>query len=259
MITSIHLFVAMAQRARSTSRVRGYDDQERSDRVSVYPSVLPYPAAAAVSSHSSPASAKSAGSPREPTLDALPAVHPSPKMASPSFSMAQVHVPSPPRPFDYTFGVPSQAQQSQLGPAVVTPVSAVAPDWSTLQSPSDPTHNLLYTSPGQDPNSLFFGANGNQAGATPNNMYYPFDETSALGMNVGLTGAVGALPNPSFAGPGLPFTGLDFIRNYTTDGLSGTSDDSLWQSIDPRSFQFENDVPWSLADLPPIDEQTVQQ
>jgi hypothetical protein len=218
-----------------------------------YPSVLPYPAAATVSNHSSPASAKSAGSPREPVLDTLPAVHASPKIGSPTFPLSQLHVPSPPRPFDYSFGVvPSIAQAQHLGQPVMTPVSAVAPEWATMHSPSDPS-GLMYQS-SQDSNGLFFGMNAGQMQThAPANLYYPYDDGSGLGMNMGLNN-VGALPNPTFAGPGLPFTGLDFIRNYSTGGFSNTADDALWQSIDPRAFHVEPDGPWSLMDLPPIEE-----
>lgn len=130
-----------------------------------------------------------------------------------------------------------------MGQPIATPVSAVAPDWRTMACGLDPARNMLYA-PGQDPNSLFMSGQMHN-----NGFYYPLDESGALAMD-----AVGAVPNATFATPGLPFTALDFIRNYTPDGLTSTLDDSLWQAIDPRAFQFESEVPWLLPDLPPIEE-----
>jgi hypothetical protein len=206
----------------------------------MYSSMLPPGVTANQSSHSSPASSKSVGSPQERPLDLAGA---SPKIAPPAFNMAQVHVPSPPRPFDYPFTTQPHPSAS-MGQPLLTPVSALPSQEWAVPSPNDPNRNMLYPSPSQDPNNLLFG-NGQ---APPNGFYYPFDEAGALAMD-------GALPNPAFAASGLPFTGLDFIRNYPPDGYASTLDDSLWQAIDPRAFQFENEAPWLLADLPPIEEQ----
>jgi hypothetical protein len=159
-----------------------------------------------------------------------------------------------PRPFDYSFAMGQQQQQP-----LPTPVSAnVPPDaWGPLP-PSTDASSLLYlpsTLPAQDPTSLYFASG---AASADNGFYGGFDSlTDALG---GLPGSVaGAIPNAGFA-PGLPFPGLEYIRNYAADGgapAGGGADDPLWQVIDSRSFNYAPDLPWALSDtpMPPIEEQ----
>jgi hypothetical protein len=56
-------------------------------------------------------------------------------------------------------------------------------------------------------------------------------------------------PTASFAGTGLPFRALDFIRNYNTGGYTmGEQDSSLWQSYDPGVFEYNPDIPFTLGD-----------
>lgn len=69
--------------------------------------------------------------------------------------------------------------------------------------------------------------------------YTPFDD---------LSGGMGSMMDPphseSFTASGLPFRGLDFIRNYTNDGYSG--DQALWQTFDAGAFVHDPDMPFSL-------------
>lgn len=54
-----------------------------------------------------------------------------------------------------------------------------------------------------------------------------------------------------FPAPGLPFRGLDFIKNYNTESTNNYSmaDQDLWQQgYDPMSFEYGPDVPFSLGD-----------
>jgi hypothetical protein len=70
-----------------------------------------------------------------------------------------------------------------------------------------------------------------------------------------------------FDTPGLPFKGLDYIRNYNHHGTpgrssgsgglagdggsnafdSGHSMDSMWQSYDPSAFEFDPGMPFNLG------------
>lgn len=61
-------------------------------------------------------------------------------------------------------------------------------------------------------------------------------------------------PITSFAASGLPFRGLEFIRNYgsaSTNGGGGYSmeQDSLWHSYDPGAFEVNPDLPFTLGDM----------
>jgi hypothetical protein len=223
-----------------------------------YPTVHPYPTS--VSSHSSPASNQGVPSPRQATNDNLPPT--SPKMASPTFGMAQVHVPSPPRPFDFPFamGQSHQPNTHNISQSVQTPLSAVTPEgWSEVRGqPTDP-NNLLYF-PGSSTQDSANGFFYNNQGQTPTaatfepSFYYEQDGLNGLTVQSGSNGASSNTPPyANFPTPGLPFAGLDYIRNYNPDGFSG-ADDSLWQSIDPGAFHYESDLPWALNELPVVEE-----
>jgi hypothetical protein len=57
-------------------------------------------------------------------------------------------------------------------------------------------------------------------------------------------------PTSSFAATGLPFRGLDYIRNYNPGVYSAGSDqDPLWQSFDPGAFGYDPELPFVLGDL----------
>jgi hypothetical protein len=51
-----------------------------------------------------------------------------------------------------------------------------------------------------------------------------------------------------FSGPGLPFRGLDYIRNF--NGGSVTPGPELWQTFDPGAFGLDPELAFSLNDLP---------
>lgn len=53
--------------------------------------------------------------------------------------------------------------------------------------------------------------------------------------------------NSAFAASGLPFRGLDYIRNYTPNSgeLSGVS---VWPALDASTFGLAPDIPFSLGD-----------
>lgn len=58
-------------------------------------------------------------------------------------------------------------------------------------------------------------------------------------------------PSSAFAAPGLPFPGLDFIRNYTPGGgMYDDMTDGLWRNFDGGEFRYDPETVFSL-DLPP--------
>lgn len=65
-----------------------------------------------------------------------------------------------------------------------------------------------------------------------------------------LTGLSSTPPSASFAATGLPFRGLEFIRNYSNSGGYAMGEqDSLWHSYDPGAFEYNPDLPFTLGDL----------
>lgn len=73
------------------------------------------------------------------------------------------------------------------------------------------------------------------------------DQLADLGSNLSImTGSPPTLNG--FAGPGLPFRGLDFIRNYNPSGYMTNEQDPLWQSFDATNFGIDPELPFALGD-----------
>lgn len=76
--------------------------------------------------------------------------------------------------------------------------------------------------------------------------YLTYDASSDMG---GLSGLSTTPPTASFAAPGLPFRGLDYIRNYNPGVYSPSGDQDLWQSFDPGAFGYDPELPFVLSDF----------
>lgn len=71
---------------------------------------------------------------------------------------------------------------------------------------------------------------------------------SMLGLQQPLPGQGNSPPTSSFATPGLPFAGLEFIRNYTSGGFD-EQQGGLWHGFDGGEFQLDPDLQFSLGEL----------
>lgn len=75
--------------------------------------------------------------------------------------------------------------------------------------------------------------------------YSAYDATSDLT----LAGLSTTSPSTSFAATGLPFPGLEYIRNYNPGGFNaGGEQDLLWRSYDPGAFGLDPDLPFTIGD-----------
>lgn len=228
----------LAQRARSTSRKRGHDETEAAESsISYNPYSSPGPARANISPNS-PSSSNSNGiaSPAMSSLDS-PAIETSPRLAAgPAYNyngvpLSPLHVPPQAR-YDYDYG----SYQSPLAQSNPSPWSADNTDQGGLDMfPSNSQMQYSYGEPLSAVDSNYLGYSG----------------TSDL--NGGLSSGLSTTPpTASFDAPGLPFRGLDYIRNYNPGGYSAISDhDSLWQSFDAGAFGFDPELPFTLPDLSP--------
>lgn len=77
--------------------------------------------------------------------------------------------------------------------------------------------------------------------------YLEYGGTSDIGGT--LSGLSTTPPTASFDAPGLPFRGLDFIRNYNPGGYSVGDQDSLWHSFDAGAFGYDPDLAFTLPDI----------
>lgn len=166
--------------------------------------------------------------------------------ASPTFGMAPMHVSSPPR-FDFnTFGMTPPARPSSRSPNLANGSSAMGADaWTRADGMgfynTDP--NLAGSSTG-----LF----GVQPGPAMTDGFSAYD-ASVQWASVPETGPGAGLPTTppygSFATPGLPFRGLDFIRDLnSTDGYDiGASQQESWPVVD--GFRHDPDLAFNLLDF----------
>lgn len=222
--------VLLAQRARSASRKRGHDETEEP----------PNPPGSAhrlqhhrgftrtnLSPHSSPTSGKGYPSPPLPHID--PALERSPPIVNaPSFGSWNGPVspvggaPSPVRyEFDFSPG------QSPFGP------QRAAERWPYDGEPfPSSSQNVIpgaYDPPSTvDPSYLGYGPSSSQV------------STDFFGTSNPTT--TGSLFIPS----GLPFHGLDYLRNFDPD--CGEKD-ALGQGFDAGAFQYDPEIPFTLPDI----------
>ncbi|OBZ76527.1 Transcriptional activator protein acu-15 [Grifola frondosa] len=218
-------------RARSTSRKRPHDEDLFSDPYAIgLPSS--YPGRSNLSAHSSPVSVNSHPSPPGQSLDAQ---EPSPQLAS-SSSYGPLNIPQ--------------------SPAAPVPHAHFDYDYGLSQSPSE-----RWNGTGGDANGLKFFPSGSQqqSATTFNNNTFtsqlPTLDTSYLGYDgtdLGFGGLSSTPPSAGFAGPGLPFRGLDYIRNYNPGGGGypvGGDQDQCWQTFDSGAFGYDPDIPFTLGDF----------
>jgi hypothetical protein len=217
-------------RARSSSRRRGRDEdlEHAGGSMGAYLHSLSSPTSG--SAHSSPASVNipspitsvADGQDASPTL-ASAQIAQTFSYGSPGMSSAQI--PSP-RYDSYEFGPISNSLNNYQG------------HWNGQGVDVFPsTDNVMY---------------GGSSGAYPSPLegYSAFDSHD---LNTGLNGLSTTPPTASFDAPGLPFRGLEFIRNYGSGGYSAGDNfigepESLWQSYDPMAFNYNPDIPFTLGD-----------
>ncbi|KAF5370087.1 hypothetical protein D9758_001267 [Tetrapyrgos nigripes] len=227
--------VDTTSRARSSSRRRPLDESDTRDHSGIGPYFQSFSSPTAVhpsvtnggSAHSSPASANlpspitTVADNQLPQEAASPTSH-SFNYGSPTLSSNQI--PSPQYDFDYS------GLQSNLS-------FSGGQQWSA---------GGMFQSNSQD-SSMPYSPGGGYT--SPLDLYPNFD-SQEMGGSLGLSTTP---PTSTFAAPGLPFRGLEFIRNYTS-GIYSNGDnfmgeqESLWQSYDPVAFEYNPDLPFTLGD-----------
>ncbi|KAF9237708.1 hypothetical protein BU15DRAFT_75700 [Melanogaster broomeanus] len=221
------------QRNRSTSRKRGHDEREGvpGSSMGAYSTVFSSPQSIGGKSspHSSPASVD-LPSPSMSTMETTQQQEGSPRLmgAAPynytGTPLSPLHVPSP-----YDYGM----HHSPLA-------SAGGHQWET--------------SPGEHAADMY--ASGSQPSTLP---YATYEQHSNMdpswyngSSDTGYTSLSTTPPTSSFSAPGLPFLGLDYIRNYNSNGYSvGGGQDSLWQTFDAGAFGLDPELPFTLGEVIP--------
>ncbi|KAJ7086664.1 fungal-specific transcription factor domain-containing protein [Mycena epipterygia] len=221
--------VDSAQRARSSSRKRGHDDGEGNERgtsalASYYQSFASPTSAHAPSPHSSPASAN-VPSP-VPILDKN-SPQPSPTLAPTSIYNYPLSPANTSGQYDYEYGMQSSPLNHGNG----------AQHWNG--SGGEPQGVDIY------PSNMSYSSNAYGRYDALDSRSYTYGQDIAGGSIAELSSTP---PIASFAAPGLPFRGLEFIRNYGNGGGYSMGDqDSLWQSYDPGAFEYNPDLPFTLG------------
>lgn len=220
--------VSAAQRNRSISRKRGHDESEGIAGMS-YQGAFSSPQAVPLkpSPHSSPASVNlpspSMSHPETPQQEGSSNLMGSSPYSYSGPPLSPLHVPSP---YDYSM------HHSPL-------VSSSAHQWDV--NPSESRGIDMYPSPSQS-SSLPY-ANYEAQSNTDASWYTGSSDQRYSALST-------TPPSASFAAPGLPFLGLDYIRNYNSNGYSvGGDPDSVWQIFDPGAFEsFDTELPFTLGD-----------
>ncbi|CAK5275757.1 unnamed protein product [Mycena citricolor] len=202
--------VDSAQRARSTSRRRGLDDDSKDRRSSMYQSFASPASAQSASPHSSP--------PSVTVPSPVPALESSSPQPSPTLAANTAYGYNP-NSFDFEYGM----------------------------------NPLSHNGNGQQPWNG--SSNGDSQGAELypqyNNSYAPYSDLDSFSFAGQATDPGLAELSSAFA-PGLPFRGLEYIRNYgngsgsVAGGYPVGEQDSLWKSYDPNAFEYNPDLPFTF-------------
>lgn len=224
----------VAQRNRSTSRKRGHDESEGigPSSLSAYPGVFSSPQSMGGKSspHSSPASVN-LPSPSMSTMETTQQQEGSPHLMGAS-------------PYNYT-GAP------------LSPLHVPSPhDYGMHHSPLASTGSHQWDGGPGDHRAVDMYASGSQPSSLP---YATYEHSSPnvdpswynSSSDVGYTHLSTTPPTSSFPAPGLPFLGLDYIRNYNSNGYSTSEQDSLWQTFDAGAFGIDPELPFTFGESPP--------
>ncbi|KAG8218413.1 hypothetical protein J3R82DRAFT_4038 [Butyriboletus roseoflavus] len=218
-----------SQRNRSTSRKRGHDESEGIGGLSLsYPGVFSSP--------------QSMGG-----------------KSSPHSSPASVNLPSP------SMSTMETTQQQEGSPRLMgaSPYNYTGPPLSPLHVPSPRDYGLHHGALASTSSHQWDGGSGDHrgvdmyaSGSQPSSLPYATYEHSSSSVDpawygsssdVGYTHLSTTPPTSSFPAPGLPFLGLDYIRNYNTNGYS-TSDQDLWQTFDGGAFGIDPELPFTFGE-----------
>ncbi|KAG5729998.1 Transcriptional activator protein acu-15 [Termitomyces sp. T112] len=202
--------VDSGSRARSTSRRRPDDDVDRTGR-SYYQTFAGSTSGAGASPHSSPSSGNLPSPAMSVIEQTVEAASPTPSQALPyKYSSATVAAqPSPPRFESYEFGL----QSSPLAQTNPSP-------WNGNEDQLSAGLDMLAGDSSLYPNTYGY----------PSSLDYPAYDAGDLTMG-GLT--ITPPSSTNFAATGLPFRGLEYIRNFN-----------------PGAFGFDPDLPFTLGDSP---------
>lgn len=156
-----------------------------------------------------------------------------------TYPVSPTHVSSPPQ-FDYDYAMLQNQNQNQ------NPSSPTLSQWNGNHNNNEQRQGLDMFP--QDSSMTFPYTNYH----THDSTYLGYDSQGGANGG-GASGLSTTPPTASFAATGLPFRGLDYIRNYNggyPDSLGGDQD-SLWQSYDPGAFGYDPDLPFTLlSDIP---------
>ncbi|KZT26923.1 hypothetical protein NEOLEDRAFT_1061683 [Neolentinus lepideus HHB14362 ss-1] len=225
-------------RARSTSRRRGHDEpdgshDQRASNQYMQPLSSSFPGQShmpTLSPHSSPASVNSLPSPIMPVVDVPQERSPPRIMTSTSFgpmnapvSPTSVPLPQSPHAFDFNFGM-NTSSMSQ-------------PSVEQWNGGNNDLNGLNFFPSGSQ------SSNGWQGNSNSQNNFINYD-----GLSVGMNGM--SASSATFDASGLPFRGLDLLRNYNPSGYPVANEqDGLWQTFDAGAFRYDPDMPFTIGDL----------
>ncbi|KAH9007096.1 fungal-specific transcription factor domain-containing protein [Lactarius hatsudake] len=222
-----------SQRARSASRKRGHDETEESPTQpsSSNPYRLQYQLGFGrtnLSPHSSPTSANSYPSPSlphvEPSLERSPPIVNAPSFGSWNGPVSPIGgIPSPAR---YEFDFSSSTSQGPFG----TQQGAERWGYDGDQFP------------GSSQNMVPGGAYEQPSTVDPSYLAYNSPSVGADFFGSSTAPAAGS----SFLAGGLPFHGLDYLRNFDPEG---GEQDALGQGFDAGAFRCDPEIPFALSEL----------
>lgn len=152
--------------------------------------------------------------------------------------------------FDFDFSMPSSASN----PNPFARHSQEGGQWNGQGGGSGANgHGAMnmFANGGQDANNIFGSTGAYDPSSTLDSSFF-YDGTSQFGVLPGSMASIA--PSTHFPAPGLPFRGLDYIRNFDNGNGNDGYQDTLAHTFDAGAFRLDPEIGFNLADFTNFDQ-----
>lgn len=151
--------------------------------------------------------------------------------------------------FEFDFSIPSTASN----PNPFAQQNAETVQWNGGGHSNGTNGMSIFTNGGQGNDNMFQPTAAYDISSSGlDSSFFPYDNNSSQ-LGVGFPGMASIAPSTHFPAPGLPFRGLDFIRNFET-GNEGYQAQDLGHGFDAGAFRMDPEIGFSLADYTNFDQ-----
>lgn len=154
--------------------------------------------------------------------------------------------------FEFDFSMPSTASN----PNPFAQQNADNGHWDGQSGQSNGANGIgMFTNGGQGNENVFQPTSAyDMPSSALDSSFFSYDNNTSSQLGVGFPGMASIAPSTHFPAPGLPFRGLDFIRNFDTGNEGYQTQDSMGIGFDAGAFRMDPEIGFNLADFTHFDQ-----